>query len=199
VRGVLGNTASFDFDNLFNVVFLEIQKYHPELKRTAARDVLRYLLYRLWSNGHGKLINSTLQLAQGTIAKKFGLSRQWVFTLCQRLQKAGLIEYEAPYNVNKMQSSCIFRIGRQVKYLLVTLKRSRSPKKFVVNSGGQKRPSFQEEWENFLHPLEQKKRKMAEEERKLLDSGPDENTLNRKSWLKSFLDKGKTAGQKKEE
>jgi hypothetical protein len=91
---------------------------------------------RLYDQGRGQLGNAHVVLAQGTLARKLGLSRQWVGILLERLQAAGWLEYHAPVVAAGMRGSTIFRVGRQLKRLLVTLakagrkkRRAKSPAK----------------------------------------------------------------------
>ena len=40
-------------------------------------------------------MQAQITLAQGALARKLGLSRQWIGILLQRLQEAGWLEYHA--------------------------------------------------------------------------------------------------------
>ena len=66
-----------------------LERVLTELARNRSRDLLRFVLCRLYDQGRGKLQGTHLTLAQGTLARKLGLSRQWVGILLARLQQAG--------------------------------------------------------------------------------------------------------------
>jgi DNA-binding Lrp family transcriptional regulator len=103
--------------------------WNPELRRNQSRDVLRFLICRLYDAGRGKLVGAQLVLAQGTLARKLGLSRQWVGILLARLEEAGWLECYSPVLDDGMRSSTMFRVGRQLKRLLMMLTKSKPRKK----------------------------------------------------------------------
>lgn len=136
---ILGNILVLD--QVVSATFCHIEKWTPELTRNHSPYLLRFLLCRLWDEGQGKLLNTQIILAQGTLARKLGISRQWVFTLCQRLQEAGWIEYTAPFVAGGMRASCTFRIGRTLKRLLVMLQKYKTLKKSLINNRWKFSPS----------------------------------------------------------
>jgi hypothetical protein len=115
-------------DTVLSATFCFVRRWSPDLARNQSRDLLRFLLCRLYDEGKGKLIGSQVTLAQSTLAHKMGLSRQWVGILLARLQAAGWVEYSAPVLDDGMHGSTVMRIGRQVKRLLIMLGKSRRPK-----------------------------------------------------------------------
>src|SRR5215813_8519944 len=92
----MGN-VTLALDTILSASFHFVVKWSPELDRNKSRDLLRFVLIRLYDEGRGQLVNTQLTLAQTTLAKKLGNSRQWVGVLLERLQAAGWIEYEAPW------------------------------------------------------------------------------------------------------
>lgn len=131
-------------DVVWSAVFFFAGKWTPALKRNQSRDLLRFLLCRLYDESRGQLVNGQVTLAQGTLARKLGLSRQWIGILLDRLQHAGWIEYYAPVLDDGMRGSTIFRVGRQLKRLLVMLRKSKqrkTPTKSDVHKRGQFHPS----------------------------------------------------------
>jgi DNA-binding Lrp family transcriptional regulator len=121
-----------------------VARWSPALKHNQSRDLLRYLLCRLFDQSHGRLVQAQITLAQGTLAKRLGLSRQWVGILLQRLQDAGWLEYHADVLPDGMRSSCCFRLGPQLKRLLVMLikaKPRKNPAKLDAKSRWQFSPS----------------------------------------------------------
>jgi len=83
-------------DTILSASFHFVIKWSPELDRTKSRDLLRFVLCRLYDAGRGNLHTASLALAQTTVARKLGLSRQWVGVLVQRLETAGWIEHYSP-------------------------------------------------------------------------------------------------------
>jgi hypothetical protein len=94
--------------------------------------VLHYLLCRLYDEGRGNLINASLTLAQTTLSKKLGISRQWIGELVSRLERAGWLEHSSSKLPDGTNSSTVFRIGRMLKRLLVMLSKSRQRKSSVT-------------------------------------------------------------------
>src|SRR5258708_35458711 len=83
-------------DNILSATFYFSVKWSSDLQSNRARDLLRFLLCRLYDEGRGQLVNAQLTLAQTTLARKLGLSRQWVGELVQGLEAAGWIEHCSP-------------------------------------------------------------------------------------------------------
>jgi hypothetical protein len=128
-------------DTVISATFHFMVQWSPGLKRTQSRDLLRFLLCRLYDQGRGHLVNAQVTLAQGTLAQKLGLSRQWIGTLLDRLQTKGWLEYHAPVLAAGMRGSTIFRIGRQLKRLLVMLSKAK-PRGNAGKSGAKSRWQF---------------------------------------------------------
>src|SRR5262245_12399679 len=99
-------------DNILSATSFFVGKWTPALKRTQARDVLRFVVCRLFDQGRGNLMIAQLSLAQTTLARKTGLSRQWVGIVLGRLQETGWLEYYAPRLPDGMHGSTVFRAGR---------------------------------------------------------------------------------------
>src|ERR1043165_3602440 len=119
-------------DTILSASFHFVIKWSPELDRTKSRDLLRFILCRLYDQSRGQLVNTQLVLAQTTLARKLGLSRQWVGVLIQRLEAAGWIEHYSPVLPDGTNGSTIWRIGRTLKRLLVMLTKSQRGKKPVI-------------------------------------------------------------------
>jgi DNA-binding Lrp family transcriptional regulator len=170
-------------DVVLSAVFFFAGKWSPALKRNQSRDLLRFLLCRLYDQGRGDLGRAQLTLAQSTVARKLGLSRQWIGELLARLQSAGWIEYYSPVLEDGMRGSCIFRVGRQLKRLLVMLLKSRkrkTPTKSDANKAWQFSPSHEEKRQKAI--LEQENRP------------PRPEILKRIPLLKAWLERGEQAG-----
>ncbi|MBI3795968.1 MAG: hypothetical protein HY268_03235 [Deltaproteobacteria bacterium] len=113
-----GRIRILALDTILSATFFFAGKWTPGLKRNQARDVLRFLVCRLYDQGRGNLMQAHLTLAQTTLAHKVGLSRQWVGILLDRLQEAGWIDCYAPRLIDGMCGSTIFRVGRELKRVL---------------------------------------------------------------------------------
>jgi hypothetical protein len=133
-------------------------KWQPELKRNQSRDLLRFLICRLYDTGRGELINVHLPLAHSTLARKLGLSRQWIGVLLARLQEAGWLECYAPALENGMKGSTIFCVGRQFKRLLTMLSKAKPrkrPTKSAANTRWQFSPTNVEKKQFLIQHTEQ--------------------------------------------
>ena len=132
-------------------------KWQPALKRNQSRDLLRFLFCRLYDEGRGQLVGSQRTLAQGTLARKLGLSRQWIGILLARLQAAGWVECSAPTLDGGMKGSTVFRVGRQCKRLLLLLlkaKPRKSPAKSAANTRWQFSPTAVEKRQILIQQKE---------------------------------------------
>jgi DNA-binding transcriptional regulator LsrR (DeoR family) len=69
--------------------------------------------------------NLRLTLAQTTLAKKLGLSRQWVGELVHRLDEAGWLVHVSPTLPDGTNGPTIFMIGNQLKHILFMLSKSK--------------------------------------------------------------------------
>jgi DNA-binding Lrp family transcriptional regulator len=168
-------------DVVLSAVFFFAGKWTPALKRNQSRDLLRFLLCRLYDQSRGQLVNGHVTLAQGTLACKLGLSRQWVGELLDRLRDAGWIEYYAPVLEDGMRGSTIFRIGGQLKRLLIMLLKSRK-RKMPAKLGDNRR------WQFSPSPEEKRQRTILERENR----PPKPELLNRIPLLRQWWERGKT-------
>src|SRR6476659_6436951 len=104
-------------------------RWSAGLESNKAHRVLHYLLCRLYDEGRGQLVNARLTLAQTTLSKKLGISRQWIGELVSRLEREGWLEHSSLKLPDGTNSSTIFRAGRMLKRLLVMLSKSRRGEK----------------------------------------------------------------------
>jgi DNA-binding Lrp family transcriptional regulator len=121
-------SGALTLDTVLSATFYFVTKWSPGLKRNQSRDLLRYILCRLYDEGRGQLMNAQLSLAQTTLAHKLGISRQWVGILVQRLEAAGWIEHSSPKLADGTNGSTLWRVGRLLKRLLVMLTKSKRRK-----------------------------------------------------------------------
>jgi hypothetical protein len=122
-RGVLTLDQIWSATSTFTV------RWSEGLESNKAHRVLHYLLCRLYDEGRGQLVNARLTLAQTTLSKKLGISRQWIGELVSRLEQEGWLEHSSLKLPDGTNSSTIFRAGRMLKRLLVMLSKSRRGEK----------------------------------------------------------------------
>lgn len=115
-------------------------RWSPKLKRNQSRDVLHYILCRLFGDGRGNLFHAQVRLSHENIAAHADLSREWVCTLSGRLIAAGWLEYRAPRLPDGTYEVGRYRPGRMLKRLLCML-RGFKPK-YRVNDSSQSSPSL---------------------------------------------------------
>jgi hypothetical protein len=125
-------------------------------------------------------MGSQIVLAQGTIGRKLGLSRQWVGILLARLADAGWLECYSPVLADGMRGSTIFRIGRQLKRLIVMLTKSKGRKKPAKSDA---KPRWQ------FSPSKEEKRFLQIRERE--NHKPKPEVLRRIPLLAKWLERGK--------
>jgi len=167
-------------DTILSAALYFAGKWQPTLKRNQSRELLRFLLCRLYDQGRGQLVGIELTLAQGTLARKLGLSRQWIGILLGRLQAAGWVECFAPTLDGGMKGSTVFRVGRQCKRLLLILlkaKPCKKPTKSAANTHWQFSPTFLEKKHILLRQKEQ--------------TPPSETVLAKLPLLRLWLGRGK--------
>jgi DNA-binding Lrp family transcriptional regulator len=121
-----GDTLALD--SILSATFHFTTKWSSQLQSNKARDVLRYVVCRLYDEGRGQLMNTQLALAQTTLARKLGISRQWVGILVQRLEAEGWIEHSSLKLADGTNGSTVWRVGRLLKRLLVMLAKSKRRK-----------------------------------------------------------------------
>jgi hypothetical protein len=124
-------STTLSLDTILSAAYHAMVTQAVHLESNKAFTVFRYLLYRLYDQGRGNLINAELTFAQTSLALKLGISRQWVGELSSRLQAEGWIEYHSPQLFDGTNGSTIWRAGRMLKRLLVML----------AKSGQRKRPT----------------------------------------------------------
>ena len=174
-------SGTLALDNVLSATFYFVAKWSPDCHRNQGRDLLRYLLCRLYDEGRGNFFTAHLPLAQTTLAKKLGLSRQWVGELVRRLEQAGWIRHYSPTLPDGTNGSTIFTIGPQLKRLLITLAKShrrKSPMKATART----------HWHFSPTPVEKKQILIREKE----ELPPSETVLSKIPLLKRWLERGQT-------
>jgi len=169
-------------DTILSATLYFAGKWHPELKRNQSRDLLRFLICRLYDEGRGQLVGTHFTLAQGTLARKLGLSRQWIGILLARVREAGWVECYAPTLAEGMRGSTIFRAGRQLKRLLLMLLKTK-PRKMLTKSAANSRWQFSPTYVEKRQILHQLKEQQL----------PSEILLSKIPLLKLWLGRGEDA------
>ena len=153
-------------------------KWSQGIESNKAGRVLRFLLCRLYDEGRGQLVNARLTLAQTTLAKKLGMSRQWVGELVNRLEQAGWIEHQSSKLADGTNSSSVWRVGRMLKRLLVMLGKCRCRP--------QSKPA-KSSWQFSPRELEKKILSILDKEKE----PPTSEIIARIPLLKRWLERGK--------
>jgi DNA-binding Lrp family transcriptional regulator len=150
------------------------------IESNKAHRILHYLLCRLYDEGRGQLVKASLTLAQTTLSKKLGISRQWIGELVQRLEREGWIQHESPKLPDGMNGSTTWRVGRTLKRLLVMLLKSRQRKTPATKPA-------KNSW--HFSPLRREKEILSilSKEKEL----PKPETLAKVPLLKRWLERGK--------
>ena len=125
-RGVLTLDQIWSATSTFTV------RWSEGLESNKAHRVLHYLLCRLYDEGRGQLVNARLTLAQTTLSKKLGISRQWMGELVSRLQMTGWLGHASQKLPDGTNGSTSVRIGRMLKRLLVMLARAAAAKSLSI-------------------------------------------------------------------
>ena len=171
--------SAIALDNILSATFYFSVKWSSDLQSNKARDVLRFLLCRLYDEGRGQLVNAQLTLAQTTLAQKLGMSRQWVGELVRRLEREGWLEYYAPTLPDGTNGSTIFRVGRQLKRLLVMLSKSKRGKKPV-------KPAANPRW--LFSPTNIEKQLLSIQQKE--NQPPNPSLLNKIPLLQTWMQRG---------
>jgi hypothetical protein len=173
-----GHTLALD--SILSATFHFTAKWSFHLQSNKARDLLRYLVCRLYNQGRGNLINAQLELAQTTVARKLGMSRQWVGELTQRLEEQDWIEHSSSKLPDGTNTSTVWRAGRQLKRLIIMLVKSNRRKNPIPKPA-------KSTW-HFSPPLREKKILAILQQEK---EPPNPKALERWPLLKTWLLRGR--------
>ena len=172
-RGVLTLDQIWSATSTFTV------RWSEGLESNKAHRVLHYLLCRLYDEGRGQLVNARLTLAQTTLSKKLGISRQWIGELVSRLEREGWLEHSSLKLPDGTNSSTIFRAGRMLKRLLVMLAKSKQRKSPIPKPAKCHWHFFPRELEKNILSIQQRESK-----------NPKPETLSRIPLLKAWIARG---------
>jgi Mn-dependent DtxR family transcriptional regulator len=169
-------------DTIWSAAFHFTVKWSSHLQSNQARDLLKYLVTRLYDHSRGQLMNAQIELAQTTVARKLNISRQWVGELSHRLAETGWLEYSSEKLPDGTNGSSVWRIGRQLKRLLVMLAKSKQLKSPIKTDA-------KSTWHFSPHPREKKILAILDKEKE----PPSEKILEKMPLLKRWLARGKGA------
>jgi hypothetical protein len=175
-------------DSILSATFHFATKWSSQLQSNKARDLLRYIVCRLYDEGRGQLMNTQLCLAQTTVARKLGISRQWVGTLVQRLEETGWLIHTSEKLPDGTNGSTTWRIGRMFKRLLIMLTKSNRRKTPIPKPA-------KSTW--HFSPLKREKEILSILEKE--KEPPSPALLERIPLLKVWLQRGKQKIEGKEE
>ena len=169
---VAKKSIQISLDNLISSSFFYLDQWTPDaqLKSNAAFDALRFIIIRLYESGHGRPLDTQIQLSIAAVAGKLGLSRYWTGILIHRLADAGWLEICSAWTGEKMKSSTIFKAGQMLKRLIFHLlaARRKKPHSKDANNPCQFLPRIQsirekrQEYE-FQEQAEREIKRLAEE------------------------------------
>jgi hypothetical protein len=167
-------------DTVLSATFHFTTKWSSQLQSNKARDLLRYIVCRLYDKGRGQLMNTQLSLAQTTLARKLGISRQWVGTLVQRLEETGWLIHTSEKLPDGTNGSTTWRIGRMFKRLLIMLTKSKRRKTPIPKPA-------KSTW--HFSPLRREKERLSilEKEKAL----PSPSLIAKIPLLRTWLNRGK--------
>lgn len=173
-RGVL------TLDTILSALNFHARAWSPDLIRTQARDLLRFLTLRLYSEGKGSLQGASLTISQGALADKIGVTREWCNRLLAQLKDEGWISYSSGRREGGLRTTCTYGIGNLMRRLLIMLTKShlkKAKQKRVVKPPSQEFPFSTKKTSLFIHQKEQKPPKL--------------DTLSRIPLLRVWLGRGK--------
>ena len=170
-------------DTILSATSFHVKKWSPELVRTQSRDLLRFVLVRLYSDNRGDLHTASLTISQSALADKIGVTREWCNKLLASLKDAGWLQYSSGRREGGLRTTCTFSIGNTLKRLLIALTKSHAKKvkqTHVVKLGSQ------------VFPLVLKKSLFFIQQKK--EEPPRPDVLARIPVLKRWLERGKEEG-----
>jgi len=171
--------GTFTLDQIWSALSHFSVTWSEGIESNKARRILHYLVCRLYDVSRGSLVNASLTLAQTTLSAKLGISRQWVGELVRRLEREGWIEHYAPTLPDGTNGSTIFRVGRQLKRLLVMLSKSKRGKKPV-------KPAANPRW--HFSPTNVEKQLLFIQEKE--QQPPNPSLLNKIPLLRTWMQRG---------
>ena len=115
-------------DTILSAMAFHVRKWSPELVRTQSRDLLRFVLIRLYSDNRGNLNTASLTISQSALADKIGVTREWCNKLLASLKAAGWLQYSSGRGEGGLRTTCTFAIGNTLKRLLIMLTKSHAKK-----------------------------------------------------------------------
>jgi len=173
-------SSTLALDTILSATEFFSAKWSQGIESNKAGRVLRFLLCRLYDEGRGNLVNARLTLAQTTLSQKLGISRQWIGELVSRLERAGWLEHSSSKLPDGTNSSSVWRVGRQLKRLLVMLSKSKR------RCGPQSKPA-KCNWHFSPRELEKKMLSLLDKEKE----PPRPEVIARIPMLKRWLARGK--------
>jgi hypothetical protein len=176
-------SGTLALDTILSATAYHVKKWSPDLVRTQSRDLLRFVLIRLYSVNKGDLNTASLTISQSALADKIGVTREWCNKLLASLKNAGWLQYSSGRREGGLRTTCTFAIGKTLKRLLIALTKSHAKKakqKPVVKSGSQVFPLFLKKSLPFI----QRKK----------EEPPRPDVLARIPVLKKWLERGKEEG-----
>jgi hypothetical protein len=146
-------SGALALDTILSAMLFHVKKWSPELTRTQSRDLLRFVLIRLYSDNRGNLNTASLTISQSALADKIGVTREWCNKLLASLKAEGWLVYSSGRREGGLRTICTFAIGNTLKRLLIMLMKSqakKAQKKYVVKSPSQVFPFSSKKHISFI-------------------------------------------------
>ncbi len=172
-------------DTILSATFHHARKWSEQLVSNQARDLLRFVIIKLYDEGRGNLINAVWTQAQTTIASKLQLSSKWVGVLTARLEEQGWIEHYSPKLPDGMNGSTRWRAGRQLKRLIISIAKSHLKQEKRRAKAEKSVPNRT----SYFFPISSKLKNLSYPHTKKTEAIPA--AITREPLLKQWMNRGK--------
>jgi hypothetical protein len=117
-------------DTIQNRTRYVLQAQHPELARTKALALLLLVIGKLYESGKGNIFRGVIRIAHGQLAthETVRCTRNWTCQSLKRLEVAGLLRVTYLRRSDGKFDPGIYRIGPQLKRIIVALLKLHFPK-----------------------------------------------------------------------
>lgn len=152
-------SGTLALDTILSAMNFHARAWSPGIKRRQSRDLLRFIVIRLYSEGYGDLRTASLTISQSALADKIGVTREWCNQLLAQLKDAGWISYSSGRREGGLRTTCTYGIGNMLRRLLIMLSKSHAKKAkqtHVVKSRSQAFPFSSEKCFSLIRQNEQK-------------------------------------------
>jgi hypothetical protein len=149
-------SGTLTLDTILSATSFHVRKWSPELVRTQGRDLLRFLIIRLYSDNQGNLNTASLTISQSLLADKIGVTREWCNKLLAQLKDAGWLQYSSGRREGGLRTTCTFAVGNTLRRLLIALTKSHAQKNQQKHDVKSRSQSFPLSMKKYLSYIPQK-------------------------------------------